>query len=100
DAQEVPDRVFDIVGVELLVALELLTTLIVLAQVVQRDAALPVAGKSIRSQFQEAVEVGQRLGEVTELELLAAAQVEHLGGAGVQLQSLVARTDRLCVLPE
>src|SRR5205807_298246 len=71
---------------EVLVALELLHPLLVLAGVIARDAALPVAGAALGAQREELVEVGKRGVDAAELEAQAAARVIGVGFPGIELQ--------------
>jgi hypothetical protein len=88
DAHEVPHGVLDVVGGHVLVADELFGALVVLAGVVQRDAAPPVFVGRPGAQLDLAVEVGDGLGELADHEVGAAAAVERLDVLGVEFEAL------------
>jgi hypothetical protein len=85
DAEVVPGGVFDVVGVDRLVELELGGGAGVVAGVVEGQATLPVVGLARGVEGDLAVEVGDRVAEVAEAEVGFASAVQggdRVGGEG------------------
>ena len=88
-AQKPPDGVFDVVAVDGLVGLELLSAVVESAGIVIRNAALPMPRFGLRPQFQELVKILEGLWDVSQFEMFAAPPVVSLGDLGIQFDGLV-----------
>src|SRR5262245_8142202 len=74
---------------------ELALSFRVTARVVVRDAALPMMRFPSGGEFEEFLEVGNGLWDATQLKVLAAAALIHVGEFGIDLQHLREICDRL-----
>src|SRR5439155_21768469 len=83
-----PDRIFNVVAVESLIAFELLAPIGVSPGVVVGDAALPMARFSLGLHGEIVVEILDGLGEFGELELSAATQLIIYGLSRIKLDQL------------
>ena len=78
-AEEMPGRVLDVVRIDRLMQLELLTTVAEFARVIVGNAPLPELRRRLRVELRRAIEVGQRPGDVIVAELLHALG-DQVGG--------------------
>ena len=69
DAEEMPGSVLDVVGVDSAVRLELLAAVLVAADIVQHDPALPQLGCRVWFQRGDPIETGSRFFETAVLEI-------------------------------
>ena len=73
DAEKVPGRILDVVGIDRAVRLELRAAVVVAPGVVERDAALPELRRCVGSERDDAIETGDRLLDASREEVFDRA---------------------------
>src|SRR5690606_4405348 len=79
-AEKVPRRILDILRIDLLMELKLLSPFLVFTRVITGDAALPMIGGVLWPQFQLSIEIRQSFGDASTTKMLLAPAVKHAGG--------------------